>query len=122
MPRVPNTEYRNTLPPGTYTTTGNSTGIDISDMGDDLLFVLDVGVVSGTTPTFDGKIQDSADNSNFADVTGATFPTLTTGSQVKLLPFDRNKLRRFVRFARTIGGTSPSFAACGGVIDAKKYQ
>lgn len=122
MTRIPNVELRNVLPPGTYTSTGNGTGVDISDLEDVVTFVQDVGVVGGTTPSMVGTIEDSADNSSFAAVSGLAFTAVTTSTNHQEIDFDKNKLRKFVRWVRTITGTSPTFAASGGIIGYKKYQ
>lgn len=68
---------------------------------------LDVGSVSGTTPTLDVKFQESADGSTgWTDITGAAFTQVTAaGSQT--LRFKTSK--RYVRAVATIAGTSPAF-------------
>jgi hypothetical protein len=74
------------------------------------MIVQDVGTVSGTTPTLDGKIQDSADNSAFADVTGYTFTQVTASTSLQSLNVDTRKVRRYIRYVGTIAGTTPSFS------------
>jgi hypothetical protein len=67
-----------------------------------------------------GKIQESADGStNWADISGATFTTVTASDNVQAISFDRTL--RYVRYVATVGGTSPSFIA-GAVIGEQKKQ
>lgn len=68
---------------------------------------------SGTgTPTCAVKLQDSADNSSFADVSGGAFTTLSAananvpgGQRIE----GTGTLRQYTRFLWTIAGTTPSF-------------
>ncbi len=79
-----------------------------------------VGTVSGTTPTLDGKIQDSADGSTgWADVTGATFTQATASDDVQSIGLDTRAVKRYIRYVGTIGGTTPSFAM-GVVAEGQK--
>jgi hypothetical protein len=111
---------------GAKTATGNgATQTNVGNKG--VQIVIAMGVVSGTTPTFVGKVQGSADGgTNWYDVPGAataslvatgvwgitvypgatvTAGTTTTGTTVvasQILP-------RTWRMVWTIGGTTPSF-------------
>lgn len=63
---------------------------------------------SGAAATITGKLADSADNSVFADVANGGFTARTTvGSQV-IYGAPGVTLRRYVRAAWTISGTTPS--------------
>ena len=64
--------FTQAAPPAARTATVTGTGFDVSNYIGNITFSQSVGTVTGTTPTLDGKIQDSADNSSFTDVTGAT--------------------------------------------------
>lgn len=92
------------------TSTFNSTSVDTQNYEGDLLITEDVQTVTGTTPTLDGKVQDSADNSAFADVAGYTFAQRTATGAPATLRVDKRKVRRYVRYVGTIAGTTPSFA------------
>ena len=60
--------------------------------------------VAGTSATF--KLQDSADNSSFADVAGTTV-TLTTAQNGKIFTIKLPKTKRYVKGVFTVsGGTS----------------
>lgn len=96
--------------PVARTTTANGTGVDLQGAAD-VLVVLNNGTTSGTTPTLDVKIQDSADNSTFADVTGLTFTQVTAAlTNPVALQVDPRAVRRYIRAVATIAGTTPSFA------------
>lgn len=66
---------------------------------------LNVSASSGTSPTLDVKIQDSADGANWTD-TGAAFSQSTTTGIKRLVVTD---VSRYIRAVATIGGTTPSF-------------
>lgn len=94
------------------TATFNSSGFDARDFIGRALVIQHVGVVSGTTPTLDGKIQESSDNGvadAFADVSGATFAQSTATDQNRELTLDLDGRERFIRYTGTIAGTTPSF-------------
>lgn len=94
--------------PAAKTATITGTGVDMVK-GDGRCFaVQDIGTVSGTNPTWDGKIQESSDNSSFSDITGATFTQVTASTSLQVITFDRTK--RYLRYVGTLGGTStPTF-------------
>lgn len=95
--------------PAARTATVTGSGIDLKDYIGGYEITQDVGAVSGTSPTLDGKIQDSADNSSFADVSGATFTQVTTSDKIQSIRIDVDAVRRYIRYVGTIAGTSPSF-------------
>lgn len=75
------------------------------------------GTVTGTNPTLDVKLQDSADNITYADM-GISFTQITASNAaatLSLSAFQRRAVyttadRPWVRCAKTIGGTaSPTF-------------
>lgn len=74
------------------TTTANNTGVDISDYIGTIKLPLSVTAVSGTTPTLNCKIQDSDDNSTYADVTGGAFTEVTTSDAFETLHLDTRAL------------------------------
>ena len=77
-----------------------------------------IGPVTGTGPSLAGKIQESSDNSTWTDVTGATFTTVTASNNIQTIVFDRTK--RYLRHARTVAGTSPTFALSVLIGEQKK--
>jgi hypothetical protein len=62
--------------------------------------------VSGTSPTLDSKIQDSADDSAWADLSGATFTQITAANVSQRLEGAATAtVRRYTREVHTIGGS-----------------
>jgi hypothetical protein len=81
---------------------------------------LHVFAVAGTgTPTLTARIQDSADNSTFADVTGGAFAAKTAIGSERIAGAAGATLRRYVRSARVISGTGPSITY--GIAVNRKY-
>lgn len=100
-------EWGNQLTAGTKTDTGaaNGTGVDLAaSTSFGLQAYLHVIAFTGTDVTV--KIQDSADNASFADITGAAFTAITTGPQAQRIQTARNtSIRRYVRaITATTGG------------------
>lgn len=88
-----------------------STALDVRGYKGHLLCTQQVGVVSGTNPTWDGKFQESADGStDWTDITGATFAQVTATGAEEIISFDVRETRGYVRYVAAIGGTStPTF-------------
>src|SRR2546429_698375 len=92
----------------------NSNSVDLQKF-ERCLAILDVGAVSGTSPTFDAKWQESADNSTFTDVAGysnLSITTITAASKtvtMEIRPSQLSAGKRYVRIAVAIAGTTPSF-------------
>jgi hypothetical protein len=107
------------LTPRTATTTVNGAAIDLVT-GDGRVFaVQQVGAVSGSSPALAGKFQESADGStNWADISGATFTSVSATDNVQAITFDRTQ--RYVRYVGTISGSSPSFILAVLVGEQKK--
>lgn len=101
------------IPASDVAATANGTGVDIKDYVGSLQLLLDAGAATaGTSPTLDVKIQDSDDNSSYADVTGKAFTQVTTVASRQQMVIDTNAVRRYIRAVVTVGGTnSPSFPA-----------
>ena len=97
------------LAAGTYVASGNGAGIDLQGYQGVLKIVLDSGAGGGTTPTLDVKIQDSTDNSSFTDVVNKAFAQVGAGASLQSLGIDTRGVKRYIRAALTITGTSPTF-------------
>lgn len=79
-----------------------------------------LGVVSGTTPTLDVKMQESDDDTTWTDIAGAIFTEVSAANQEQRIRFLHSK--RYCRSYATIGGTnSPSFDAAVEVLAQAKY-
>ena len=109
--------------PSAQTSTANGTGVDTKGY-DNAMVTLEVGAVSGTSPTLDVKIQESDDNSTFSDVSGATFTQVTAAnSSQKIRVAELNVPRkRYLRAVATIGGTSPSFTMAVNILLGRAHS
>ena len=108
---------------GTYTADANGAGADLQGYQGVLKIVLDSGAGGGTTPTLDVKIQDSADNSTFADVLGKVFTQVTDASaSIQSLAIDTRAVKRYIRVALTITGTSPTFGLAVAAVGQKQIM
>jgi hypothetical protein len=103
----------------------NGTGFDLQGSNDaegEAIVILDSEAGSGTTPTLNVKLQDSADNSSWADITGKTFTEVTDGGAgFQKISINTNDVRRYVRAVGTLGGTSPVFVYGVSLVYSKKY-
>jgi len=93
----------------TATVTGS--WIDVRQYEGDLVILQEVGTVSGTSPTLDGKIQDATDGSGTgaADVSGATFTQVTASNSKQKITIPAGSVRGWICYVGTIAGTTPSF-------------
>lgn len=110
-------DWTTMLTPGKETDTGaaNGTGVDFAaSTSFGLQAYLQVFSFTGTDATV--KIQDSADNATFADVTGAAFTSITTAPQAQRLQTARNgTVRRYLRAVTTTSGGFSSLVFAVGV-------
>ena len=81
------------------TAAATGSGVDLMDYEGPIIITQHHGLSTGT---LDGKIQDSADNSSFADVTGATFTQETTTVGVQKLALQSKQVRRYIKYVGTI--------------------
>jgi len=103
------------LPGARRTASGNGSGVDVRDYVGAAKVVLISSAGGGATPTLDVKIQDSDDNSTFADVSGAAFTQVTdAAASLQELHLNLDSVKRYIRAVATIAGTTPTFD--GGVI------
>lgn len=90
----------------------NHTGVDwgaasTSSVG--FSAAIECTAVSGTTPNLAAKIQDSADNSAWADLAAGGSFTALTAVGAELITHATQSVRRYTRLSGTITGTTPSF-------------
>lgn len=101
----------------------NGTGVDISQYEGDIAVTVSAPVAS-SADTIDFKVQESEDNSSFADVDSgtlvdangdsATFTQVTDAVAVfETLYLKRGLLKRYVRVVATVAGTSPDVIFTG---------
>ena len=95
---------------------GAITGATVDTRGfGDAMAIVTVGVTSGTPDSFTvaAKLQESADDSSWADITGATITTVTAASKTAEINVELAKKaasKRYIRAVVTpafVGGTSP---------------
>lgn len=111
------------------TATANGTGLDMTTTvtGQHKPFITEkeykaivsAGAVSGTTPTLDLKIQESDDNSVWADISGATFTQLTAVGREEI---HFKSIKRYIRAVATIAGTTPSFTFSVILLGCERYD
>ncbi len=111
------------LPTATRTATANGSAVNLVDYDGDVALTLMTAAGTGTSPTLDVKVQDSADGSSgWADVSGATFTQVTDAADAhETIYVDADNVKQYIRLVPTIAGTSPSFA-CGVNMAGKKIQ
>lgn len=109
--------------PQRFDATFTSTGVNLSSYIGQPVILLTSTNINGTNPTMAAKLQQSADNTNFADIAGATFTTVTSNS-VASIPLDTTAFNgsNYVRAVLTIGGTTPTNVTGIVVIGRKKYN
>ncbi len=96
--------------PAARTATVNGSAADMRDFRGKLSVILGSAAGTGTTPTLDVKLQDSADGtSGWADIPGAVFSQVTTVASQQAIGLNVDEARQFIRGVATIGGTGPSF-------------
>jgi hypothetical protein len=107
------------------TSTATGTGFDLQGSNDaegEAIVILDCEAGSGTTPTLNVKLQDSADNSAWADVSGKVFTEVTdAAASLQKISFNANDVRRYVRAVGTQAGTNPVFVYGVSLVYSKKY-
>lgn len=94
----------------TSTTPTNGTGQDFSLFEGKLLVTLASSGVVESTGTLAVKLQDSTNNSTWADVSGGGFTTTTNVGSTQQLSIDTRATNRYLRAVGTIGGNNtPAF-------------
>jgi len=104
------------VPNDVSTTTANSTGVDLLPYEGKMLCTLDAEA-GGSGITYAVKLQDSADNSSFNDLSGAAFSTTAANTaSVQKLAVNIDDARRYVRAVITVaGGTGAGAVSVKGV-------
>jgi len=109
-------------PNDVVTATGNETGVDLRDYEGDITMILDAEA-GGSGITYAVKVQDSADNSSFADVTDLAFTTTTADTAlVETLTVNTDEIRRYARAVITVAGGTGAGAVSVTALGRKKYD
>ena len=99
----------------------NRTGVDLVDYEGDIMAILDAEA-GGASITYAVKIQDSADNSSFADVSGLAFTTTSANTALReTLRINSDEVRRYIRAVITVAGGSGAGAVSVVALGSKKY-
>ena len=102
-------------------TTQTETGVDLQPYEGSMICVLDAEA-GGASITYSVKLQDSADNSTFGDLSGAAFTTTTANTAlVEKLVVDIDNCKRYVRAVITVAGGSGTGAVSVKAIAFPKY-
>ena len=108
-------------PNDVVTATGNETGVDLQDYEGDITLVLDAEA-GGSGITYAVKVQDSSDDSTFADVSGAAFTTTTANTAlVESLVVNSDEIKRYARVVITVAGGTGAGAVSVTGLARKKY-
>ena len=100
----------------------NETGVDLQDYEGDITLILDAEA-GGSGVTYAVKVQDSSDNSTFADVSGAAFTTTTANTAlVESLTVNTDEIKRYARVVIDVTGSSPAGAVSVVGLGRKKYN
>ena len=76
----------------------------------------------GSGITYAVKIQDSADNSTFADVSGLAFTTTTANTALtETLRINSDEVKRYIRAVVTVAGGTGAGALSVVALGSKKY-
>ncbi len=110
-------------PLAAITATGNGSAVDVGEFHGKGRAILNFTQPGGTTPTFDFRLEHSADGSTGWDTLG-TFAQLTgaTVAGLQAIEVDMDRARRFVRLARTAGGTSPTVTAGLAIVGQRQIM
>lgn len=110
------------IPVAARAASANGSAVDVRDYTGKVAVILMSAAGTGTSPTQDVKLQDSADGSTgWADISGAAFTQLTdAASGTEAIGVQIDEVARYIRPVFTIGGTTPSFAAGVVLVGRKK--
>lgn len=93
--------------PAANTATATSAAVDLQPFEGVVKITQTVGVVSGTAPTWDFKIQDcDTSGGSYADVAGLTLTQVTASTSTQSLAVDTRLCRRYIKVVQTLGGSS----------------
>jgi len=112
------------LVPATRTSSGNGTGVDTMGYNSAVAVIIagDIDLTTGDE-TYAFKVQESADNSTFTDVTDAT-TTVTADNDVKYIRVEGlgTSRERYLRVVATLGGTTPSWPGSAFFLLGNNYN
>lgn len=113
-----------TFRPAAVTATANGTAVDTFGYNSAAV-ALEVGAVTGTTPTLDVKLQESdTSGGTYTDISGATFTQVTASNSSQIIRVEGlgTSRKRFLRAVATIAGTTPSFTFGCEILLGRAYS
>lgn len=119
---------KDTFPPQVLSGSGNGTGIDVEDVGTNVINArLSVGDVD-TLTSLDVKMQAGIDDANYVDIDGATFTQVTAADpnpEVIMFQMPRaltvsGSPYNYVRAVATLVGTSVNFSV--SLLACRRYD
>ena len=109
------------LPNDVLASTGNGSGVDLQGYEGDAAFIFSAEA-GGSGVTYAMKIQESADNSSWSDVTDGGFTTTSANTAAfEQIALNVSDLKRYVRAASTVAGGTGTGALTVVAYASKKY-
>tara|TARA_B100001996_G_scaffold382925_1_gene376359 strand:- start:4699 stop:5079 length:381 start_codon:yes stop_codon:yes gene_type:complete len=109
------------LPNDVLASTGNGSGVDLQGYEGDAAFIFSAEA-GGSGVTVAMKIQESADNSSWSDVTDGGFTTTSANTAAfEQIALNVSDLKRYVRAASTVAGGTGTGAVNVTAYASKKY-
>jgi len=109
----------NSIRPQVASSTVTGQAVDLVEADGNCFALIQVGPVSGTVPTLDVSVTESAiSGGSYTAISGATFTQVTASNKSQIINFRRSL--RFCKLLGTIAGTSPSFALSGQIYGRRK--
>ena len=101
--------------------TANGSGVDLQGYEGDAAFIL-AAEAGSSGVTYAVHIEDSADNSTFADVTNGSFTTSSANTATfQQIALNISDLKRYVRAVTTVAGGTGTGALTVIAYASKKY-
>ena len=109
------------LPNDVLASTANGSGVDLQGYEGSAAFVLSSEAM-GASVTLAVKLQESADNSSWSDVTDGAFTTTAANTAAfEQIALNVSDLKRYVRTASTVAGGTGTGAVNVTAYASKKY-
>jgi hypothetical protein len=109
------------LATSTITATGNQTGIDLQAYDGEIQIILNATAAgSGNTLTF--RIEESANDSSYAAVTGGTFTAVANAASKQVLTLNASDLRRYIRVSCSAASGTPSSSVTVNGYGTRQYE
>jgi len=111
-------------PSTTITGNTNTVNFDLAPYQGAVGVILNAG--ANTAGDANSKLQaaiyDSADNSSYAAVSGATFTNVTNANSYQVYDLDTRAVRRYMRVVMTVSGVNTVYPVGLGIVGQKQYN